>query len=100
MTQLFALFIVDSITILLYQVSFSYKVETGDSGNEFSRMRDHVIDGRNLLPATGYLYLVWKALATAAHTTVQHLPLRLTDVTLHQVNCSQCGTFIIYNIGL
>ncbi|KAF7272913.1 hypothetical protein GWI33_014349 [Rhynchophorus ferrugineus] len=30
---------------------------------EFSSVVGHIIDGRNLFPATGYLYLVWKSLS-------------------------------------
>jgi len=34
------------------------------SDEEFLYMKDHVIDGKNLLPATGYLFYIWKMIAT------------------------------------
>ena len=67
------------------QVSYSYKVDTADPSNPYTTMRDHVIDGRNLLPATGYLYLVWRSVATLHHSTVEKFPVVLQEIALHQV---------------
>lgn len=36
-------------------------IDTSDE--EFSYMEGHIIDGKNLLPATGYLFYVWKMMA-------------------------------------
>jgi len=37
-------------------------VEISLSDKDYDYMSGHVIDGRNLLPATGYLTLVWETL--------------------------------------
>ena len=76
---------VTMVTEYCIQVSFSYKIDTTDNSNPYNTMRDHVIDGRNLLPATGYLYLVWRSVATGLHSTVEKCPVSLQHVTLHQV---------------
>ena len=33
-----------------------------------------------------YLYLVWRSIATAAHTTVDKCNVSLEEISLHQVN--------------
>ena len=60
-------------------------MDTTDASNAYTTMVDHVIDGRNLLPATGYLYFVWKAIASSNHSTVEQDGCELRDIKLHQV---------------
>ncbi|KAJ3652430.1 hypothetical protein Zmor_018395 [Zophobas morio] len=55
-----------------YRISFLYE--------EHQFMKGHCIDGRNLLPATGYLYLVWE-------TYVQTHRLLISDVPVLFENC-------------
>lgn len=45
---------------------------------------DHRVDGRILFPATGYLCLVWRALARALDQNVEQMPVVFEDVVLHQ----------------
>ena len=53
------------------------------SGSEQDYLRDHVIDGRALFPATGYLMLAWKALAKNKHKQTEHLPVHVEDMRIH-----------------
>jgi len=43
-------------------------------------MNGHVIDGRNLLPATGYLALVWQTIGLMKETIYTKLPIIFKDV--------------------
>ena len=48
-------------------------VEISTNDEDYSYISGHVIDGRNLLPATGYLVLVWKTIGMMKgkmHTTI------------------------------
>jgi len=45
----------------------------------------HMIDGRVIYPATGYVYLVWKTLAKLhGFTDVEQLPVTFQNVEIHQ----------------
>ena len=49
------------------------QVEISTNDEDYSYMTGHVIDGRNLLPATGYLVLVWETIGMMKgkkHTTI------------------------------
>jgi len=43
-------------------------------------MSGHVIDGRNLLPATGYLALVWETLGMMKRVTYTTIPIFFKDI--------------------
>jgi len=43
-------------------------------------MNDHVIDGRNLLPATGYLTLVWQTIGMMKRKIHTTIPIIFKDV--------------------
>jgi len=43
-------------------------------------MNGHVIDGRHLLPATGYLALVWQTIGMMKNTIYTTLPIIFKDV--------------------
>ncbi|KAM5216963.1 fatty acid synthase [Hipposideros larvatus] len=45
---------------------------------------DHSINGRVIFPATGYLCLVWRALARALDKNMEQMPVVFEDVTLYQ----------------
>lgn len=47
-------------------------------------MEGHCIDGRVLLPATGYLYFVWKTLAKHIDTDIEDCSVKFEDVTFHR----------------
>lgn len=43
-------------------------------------MSGHVIDGRNLLPATGYLALVWETMGMMEGKIYTTMPIIFTDI--------------------
>ncbi|XP_028740769.1 fatty acid synthase [Peromyscus leucopus] len=45
---------------------------------------DHCIDGRVIFPGTGYLCLVWRALARSLGLSLEETPVVFEDVVLHQ----------------
>jgi len=47
---------------------------------EYEYMDGHVIDGRNLLPATGYLALVWQTIGMMKETMYTTIPIIFIDV--------------------
>ena len=66
--------------------SFTSSVEVNISSpdSEDAYLSDHVIDGRVLFPATGYLVLVWRQLARMNGQTYQQTPVRFDDVHIHR----------------
>jgi len=50
------------------------------SDEEFLYMGDHVIDGKNLLPATGYLFYIWKMMATINRQQHTNMPILFENV--------------------
>ena len=61
-------------------VGISSSVEVDLSASEHAYLSDHVIDGRILFPATGYLVLSWQHFARMNGQTYQETPVRLDDV--------------------
>ncbi|KAF6215593.1 hypothetical protein GE061_010349 [Apolygus lucorum] len=51
---------------------------------EMSFLAGHVIDGRILFPATGYLTLVWRAFAKLEGIDYRDLPVVLADIHIHR----------------
>ncbi|GJQ70151.1 hypothetical protein Trydic_g19608 [Trypoxylus dichotomus] len=47
---------------------------------EWNFLLGHVVDGRNLFPATGYLFLAWKGLAKACNKTCTEMKVIFEDV--------------------
>ncbi|GJQ79757.1 hypothetical protein Trydic_g23234 [Trypoxylus dichotomus] len=47
---------------------------------EWSFVVGHIVDGRNLFPATGYLFLVWKSLAMAFNKSRTEMKIVFEDV--------------------
>jgi fatty acid synthase len=45
---------------------------------------EHKLMGRSLMPATGYLHLVWRMLAAQHGTLPERFPVTFTDVVLHR----------------
>jgi len=54
-------------------------IDTTDE--EFIYMADHVIDGKNLLPATGYLFYIWKMMATINSEQYTDMPILFENVS-------------------
>ena len=45
---------------------------------------DHIIDGRALFPATGYIVMAWQALAQIKNVNFELLPVIMEDVKFHR----------------
>jgi len=54
------------------------------SDAEVAYLTDHVIDGRVLIPATYYLMLAWRQLATMNGCAYQQTPVCFDDVRIHR----------------
>ncbi|KAF5287178.1 hypothetical protein FQR65_LT12307 [Abscondita terminalis] len=66
-------------------------VETGESSimftsrqTEWAFVTGHVIDNRNLLPATGYLMLVWETFALLRESSISECNVVFQDVRFHR----------------
>lgn len=60
-------------------------IEIDINTNEFGFMCDHTINGRVLLPATGYLYFLWKVLSkNLSQGTDKLQPIEFKDIKFHQ----------------
>ncbi|GBM44573.1 Fatty acid synthase [Araneus ventricosus] len=59
------------------------EVNVGSDESPDKYILDHRIDGRCLYPATGYLVLVWKALAEIKGKDVMSLPVTFEEVKIH-----------------
>lgn len=51
---------------------------------EWSFVKGHVIDGRNLFPATGYIYLVWESFAIMRESAPWDLNIIFENVKFHR----------------
>lgn len=54
------------------------------SKDEYSYLSGHIIDGRFLFPATGYMLLVWSSFAKSKGSSYDKTPVILENVTFHQ----------------
>lgn len=61
-------------------VSGERVVEVSLSDEDFEYMSGHVIDGRNLLPATGYLCLIWETVGMMRGELYTEVPVMFEDV--------------------
>ncbi|KAL8612603.1 hypothetical protein ACOMHN_006589 [Nucella lapillus] len=52
--------------------------------SEHHYLAGHMIDGRVLFPAAGYLVLAWQTLARQKGSVCDQLPVRFDDVTIHR----------------
>ena len=64
--------------------SSSVKVDLSSPDSEDAYLTGHVIDGRVLFPATGYLVLAWQQLARMNGQTYQRTPVCFDDVHIHR----------------
>jgi len=55
-------------------------VEISLNDKDYDYMNGHVIDGRNLLPATGYLELVWQTIGMMKGIIYTRVPIVFKDV--------------------
>jgi len=56
-------------------------IEINVSDENYDYMVGHVIDGRNLLPATGYLVLVWETIGMMKGKTYTTMPIIFRDIS-------------------
>ena len=62
----------------------SVEVNVSSPDSEDAYLTGHVIDGRVLFPATGYLVLAWRQLARVNSQTYQQTPVSFDDVQIHR----------------
>lgn len=58
---------------------YSFQVDSNDS-----YLLDHFINGRSLFPATGYVYLAWKALAKKLQKNSDDLNVTVESLKIHR----------------
>uniref|UniRef100_T1ITL1 Fatty acid synthase n=1 Tax=Strigamia maritima TaxID=126957 RepID=T1ITL1_STRMM len=60
----------------------------------------HTIDGRVLFPATGYLVLVWKALAKLRGNSFTQIPVEFEDIILHRATILPKSGIVKFHISI
>ncbi|GFW33753.1 fatty acid synthase [Trichonephila clavipes] len=76
-----------------------FDVNVGSDESSEKYLLDHVVDGRCLYPASGYLVLAWKALAEMFYKNYETLPVVFDDITIHRATIlPKTGkiTFVVY----
>ena len=74
----------------------SVEVNVSSPDSEDAYLTGHVIDGRVLFPATGYLVLAWRQLARMLGQTYQQTPVSFDDVHIHRATIlPSSGKFVI-----
>ncbi|XP_011066187.1 PREDICTED: fatty acid synthase-like [Acromyrmex echinatior] len=64
---------------------------------DYEYMSDHVIDGKNLLPATGYLGLIWKTIGMMKGQIYTTIPIVFQDVKfIRAIHLSKNDTVQLY----
>ncbi|KAJ8946533.1 hypothetical protein NQ318_004669 [Aromia moschata] len=72
------------------------KVQVSD--HKFSYIEGHVIDGRNLFPATGYLYLVWETLALMEGTYLNDMNVVFENCKFMRATALMEKRFLQFNV--
>jgi len=62
----------------------SVEINVSSPDSEDAYLAGHVIDGRVLFPATGYLVLAWRQLARMNGQTYQQTPVSFDDIHIHR----------------
>jgi len=62
----------------------SVEINVSSPDSEDAYLAGHVIDGRVLFPATGYLVLVWRQLARMNGQAYQQTPVYFDDIHIHR----------------
>ncbi|XP_044740690.1 fatty acid synthase-like [Chrysoperla carnea] len=60
--------------------AFEKSVIIDVSNPEYENLKGHIIDGRNLYPATGYLVLVWKTLTDTEGELIENFAVEFEDI--------------------
>ncbi|XP_067209348.1 fatty acid synthase-like [Linepithema humile] len=78
-------------------------IEILTNNDDYGYMTGHVIDGRNLLPATGYLMLVWETIGMIMGKAYQSMPIVFQDIkfirAIHLSNNSSVNLTIVIQKG-
>ncbi|XP_031618486.1 fatty acid synthase-like [Contarinia nasturtii] len=59
----------------------------------------HIIDGRNLFPATGYIVMAWRTFVKTKNTSIEKTPIVLEDIVFHRVTILPKESSIKFNIN-
>jgi len=62
----------------------SVEVDVSAADSEDAYLTGHVIDGRVLFPATGYLVLAWRQFARMNSQAYQQVPVTFEDIRIHR----------------
>lgn len=62
----------------IYSNEYTVTITTADE--EYEYMSGHVIDGKNLLPATGYLHLIWNMIGLLRGVDYCNIPIVFENV--------------------
>jgi fatty acid synthase, animal type len=62
----------------------SFEIDVSSANSEDTFLTGHVIDGRVLFPATGYLVLAWRQLAKLMGQSVGQFPVAFENVGIHR----------------
>ena len=80
-----------------------FKITMGPESKD-QYLAGHMIDGRVLFPATGYLVLAWRALAKMKGQLVEEVPVIFSDVNIHRATIlpakGEYGTLLMNNLYL
>jgi len=64
--------------------SGSFEIDVSAASSEDAYLTGHIIDGRVLFPATGYLVLAWKQLARLIGQSIGQFPVVFENVGIHR----------------
>ncbi|KFM59156.1 Fatty acid synthase, partial [Stegodyphus mimosarum] len=71
-----------------------------DLQNDDSYLMDHKLDGRSLFPATGYIYLAWKALAEKHKKAMDELPVVIENFKIRRATVLNPSKILKFEINL
>ncbi|XP_035213956.1 fatty acid synthase-like [Stegodyphus dumicola] len=71
-----------------------------DLQNADSYLMDHKLDGRSLFPATGYIYLAWKALAEKHKKSIDEIPVVIENFKIRRATVLNPSKIMKFEINL
>nr|XP_023013626.1 fatty acid synthase-like [Leptinotarsa decemlineata] len=63
---------------------FGHAISVDVSDEKYSYLKGHFIDGRIMMPATGYLELIWKVMAKLYMKETEELPVVIEDIKFNR----------------
>lgn len=78
-------------------VKFEFDMEPG-SPDEY--LFGHIIDGRSLFPATGYVVLAWQALAQIKNVNFEELPVVMEDIKIHRATILPRSGKLVFDVTI